>query len=256
MPRRDDGEAAEHPVHPDARHDDHAHQGEHQDERDAEGGLLLHQGDQRRGGEERVEHVPDRRAARGQFPARQQPRGGQHKTELGELRRLDLETAGQRDPRLRAVHRLADDEHRREQQQRQDVQVRGQALDHPVVDQRGDEHQQQAEHRPDDRLLQVGVRVEAGLAQERLGRRPDEHGADRGERAGRGDQQPVPRPGDAALGERAVQRRPAVRREGARPRSRPAPGRETDAHFAASFGRAGRTPPGSAAPFLRAPSSP
>ena len=232
---------------------DHADQGEGQDQGDAEGGFLLDQGDQRGGSQGREGDVLDRRAARRQVAPRQQPRGCEDKAKLGEFRGLDLEAAWQGDPRLRAVHRLADGEDGEEEQQGQAVQDRGPAPDPTVVDRRRDEHQDQAEDRPEGRLRQVRVRVEARLAQLRLGRRPDEHRAEDGQRAGDKDQRPVPGPGDAALGERPREGRPVARCERAGPRAGPATGREADAHLppplviAARFGSAGRLPPGMAA---------
>src|SRR5499427_6215691 len=91
--------------------------------------------------------------------------------DLGELRRLDLEPAGQRDPGVRAVDRGAQRaEHHQQPQAGGRVDQRRGHPQYPVVDQ-ADRDQ---EHQPDDHveqlLLQVGVRVAARLLQPRPGR--------------------------------------------------------------------------------------
>ena len=245
------GEQAEHPVQPDAGDHDHAGQREDQHQHDAEGGLAFDQEDQRGGGERGQPRVPQPRPAGRVVTTGEQPRGGQDQAELGELRRLDLETAGHVDPGLRAVHRLADREHGQQEQQRQAVDDRRPASDAAVVRARGGHHQDEPERGPEDRLLQVGVRVEPGLPQRRLGRRPDQHRAERRERAGDGEQQPVPGPGHPAPGERPPEQGPPPGRERAGPGPGPAARREPDAHrctFAFPVpGIGGSFPPGSAA---------
>ena len=208
-----------------------------EDQHHAEGGLALHQQDQRRGREDGEADVlqawPARlpRLRRLDAAAGQDPGGAEDQPELGELRRLDLEPAGQRDPGLRPVDPLPRRaEHREQQQQRQAVDRRRPPAEPAVVDAGGDEHEDDPEPAPQQLLLQVGVRVRADGPQFRLGRRPDQHRADDGEPDGDGDQQPVPGPGEAALGERAGQRRAPLRRERAPARACPRPGRDADAH--------------------------
>ena len=91
----------------------------------------------------------------------------QDQRDLGELRRLDLEAAGQRDPRLRAVDVGAErGEHGQQGQQRQRRRPTGvQAFSCLVVGQADHEHQDQPDDHPEQLLLQVGARVLAGREQ-------------------------------------------------------------------------------------------
>ena len=228
---------AGHPVQPDAGQHDHGGQREDEDQHHAEGRLALHQQDQRRGREDgeadvlqawpaRLPWLRRLDAAAGQYPG-----GAQDQPELGELRRLDLEPARQRDPGLRAVDPLPRRaEHREQQQQRQGVDHRCPPTEPPVVDAGGDEHQDDPEPAPQQLLLQVSVRVRADGPQLRLGRRPDQQCAEDREPDRDGDQQPVPGPDEAALSEPAGQRRAPLRRERAPARACPRPGRDADAH--------------------------
>ena len=243
-------EQAEDPVQPDAGDDNDAGQGEDEDEHDAEGGS---RSTRTMSGAAARAARPASRSADGRtgLPPGQQPGGRQDQAELGELGRLDLEAARERDPGLGPVDRLADGEDGQQQQQRDAVEVRRPAPDAPVVHARGGHHQHEPEHGPQDRLLQVRVRVEPGLAQRRLGRRPDQHGPQRRQRAGDGEQQPVPGPGHPALGERPAEPRLTPGRERAGPGPGPAARRKPDAHrFTVAFpvpGIGRHLPPGRAA---------
>ncbi len=92
-------------------------------------------------------------------PAEHQ-RADQHQAELGELGRLDLEAAGQVDPRVRAVHHAAQrGEHGQQAEQGGAVDHRRPGPDPPDVQRAHRHHQAEPDAEPEHVLVQVGARV-------------------------------------------------------------------------------------------------
>ena len=194
------------PAQPDARHGDHAHQQHQQQDGDPEVGLEDDQQQRQAAAGERERHLQRPRAGGAFVQIAEDHRQHQDHPDLGELGRLDLEPAGQRDPGVRAVDRGAQRaEHHQQPQAGGRVDQRRVHPQYPVVDQADRDQERQADSHVEELLFQVGVRVAARLLQPGPGRRPDEQRADQRECQHRGDQDPVHMPHNGILGQRPCQ---------------------------------------------------
>ena len=180
-----------------------------------------HQADQRRRAGQRGEQGPEPGTAGGGAAGlAEDRRDDQDQRDLRELVRLDLEAAGQREPRACAVdHRAERGEHGQQAEHGAAVEERRPGPQLPGVHQADPGHQDQPDRHVEQLLLQVGPGVLARREQAGLGGRPDEQGADRGQPEHHHDQDPVHVPERGVPGERPAEQGPrAAAGEHARPR--------------------------------------